>query len=395
MRDFLINADFDLSLRPGRQRGARDGRGRQAGEIPYHLLLLGLGEDSVLVETEPDEEYGTYLERAGVPRPSTTVLPAVNPDAELLPFGWNEDAVEISRSYSSPTPHPPLEVVRRVNGRRFAASLEKQLFGVDEVLGVFDTQAEIDACIASRPAGEQWLLKSEHGNAGLGNKRLRSRNLSRSDEVTIHRLLAEDFCVLLERWRQRLLDISTVFEVDGKGIVGDIHIYEVVNTADGAYLGSVFEPVSDDLERWRPTLEEIVTEVARRLAEEGYFGPVCLDHFVWTENDEQHLRPLADLNARLQMSAPLLRLWHSWGRDRVCYWRLFSARKLRLPTEYGELECALGEDAFDRESREGVLVTSPFEVGGERLRRIGVLLSATSRMAVDALDRKLRGRFER
>jgi hypothetical protein len=113
------------------------------------------------------------------------------------------------------------------------------------------------------------------------------------------------------------------------------------------------------------------------------------------EDDERRLRPLADLNARLQMSAQILRLWHSWARDRVFYWRLFSSRKLRLPTDYGELERALGADAFDRRSRCGVLITSPFEIGGSRLRRIGVLLSATNRSAVDELDRRLRGRFER
>jgi hypothetical protein len=273
--------------------------------------------------------------------------------------------------------------------------LESRLLGADEILGVFDTQADIEACIASRPPGEQWMLKSEHGNAGLGNRRLRSPALGPSDEQVIRRLLAEDVCLLLERWRPRLLDISTVFEVDGTGVVDDVCVYEVVNTADGAYLGSVFEPSSEVIAEWRPTLFEIGAKVARQLTEEGYFGPVCLDHFVWSENGEQHLRPLADLNARLQMSAPILRLWQSWGSDRVFYWRLFSARKLRLPTDYGELERALGEDAFDSESRQGVLVTSPFEVGGSRLRRIGVLLSATSRGAVDELDQKLRGRFER
>jgi hypothetical protein len=395
MRDFLINADFDLSLRPGRVPGTTDGRGRQAGEIPYHLLLLGLGGDSVLVDTEPDEEYSTYLERAGIPRPSTTVLPAVNPDAEFRPFGWNEEAIEVNRSYDPPAPHPPLEVVRRVNGRRFAADVEKQSLGVDEILGVFDNQTEIEACIASRPSSENWLLKSEHGNAGLGNRRLRSPTLSLPDQQVIQRLLAEDVCLLLERWRRRVLDISTVFEVDGGGVVGDFQVYEVINTADGAYLGSIFEPDPETLAPWRPDLEAIATKVGRRLADEGYFGPVCLDHFVWMEDDERRLRPLADLNARLQMSAQILRLWHSWARDRVFYWRLFSSRKLRLPTDYGELERALGADAFDRRSRCGVLITSPFEIGGSRLRRIGVLLSATNRSAVDELDRRLRGRFER
>ena len=91
----------------------------------------------------------------------------------------------------------------------------------------------------------------------------------------------------------------------------------------------------------------------------------------------------------------MLQLWRSWGSDRVVYWRLFNARKLKLPTDYGELEAALGDDAFDPEHRVGALATSPLVSAGRRLRRVGVLLSATDRPGVERLDTALRERFER
>jgi hypothetical protein len=394
MREYLINADFDLSLRPGRGPETVDGRGRQALEMAHHLLLLGIGGDSVLVDELPDEDFLDYLERIGLPRPSATVLPDVTLDAEFVPFGCNREAVELGGSYATPAPHPPLDVVQKVNGRRFAAQLERELFDVDEVLGVFESPDEVEACVASRPVEEEWIIKSEHGNAGLGNRRLRSRPLDEWDREVMRRLLSEDACVLLERWRRRVVDISTVFTVDS-GAVEDLHIYEVVNTADGAYIGSLFEDPSERLEEWRSSVVEIASKVALRLAEEGYFGPVCLDHFVWSDGADRHLRPLADLNARLQVSAPMLRLWRSWGGDRVVYWRLFAARKLRLPSDYLELENALGSEAFDAGERRGVAVTSPFRVAGRKLRRIGVLLAGTDRAEVEEMDRWLRERFEK
>jgi hypothetical protein len=395
MREYLINADFDLSLRPHRALEAWDGRARQAVEMPHHMLLLGVDGDSVLADAAPEGDFLAYLERAGLPRPNTSVLPDVAASARFVPFGWNGEAAEMNLSYARPAVHPSLEVVARVNGRCFAAELERTLFDVDEVLGVFTTPGEVEACIASRPLDEQWLLKSEHGNAGLGNRRLRSSALNESDREVMRRLLSEDVCVLLERWRRRLLDLSTVFTVADRGEAEDLCVYEVVNTADGAYIGSFFEDSPANLAPWRETVAEVASKVALRLAEEGYFGPVCLDHFVWSDGGEHHLRPLADLNARLQVSAPMLRLWRSWGGDRVFYWRLFAARKLRLPTDYLELETALGRDAFDAGERRGVVVTSPFDVAGRRPRRIGVLLVGTSRAEVEELDRRLREQFEK
>ena len=395
MREYFVNADFDLSLRPNRKAETVDGRGQQASEMPFHLLFLGSDGDSVLVNVEPDEDFLAYLGRAGLSRPVTRALPELTTDAHFAPFGWNEEAEEINGFYARPASHPPLDIVKRVNGRRFAAKLERELFGGDETLGIFEEPDEIEACIASRPPREEWLLKSEHGNAGLGNRRLRSSTLNQPDREVMRRLLAEDACVVVEKWRHRVLDIATVFELDSDGTVEDLFAYEVVNTADGAYIGSIFDQASETLDPWIPEVTDVALQVAGRLAEEGYFGPVCLDHFVWAEGNNRRLRPLADLNARLQVSAPILRLWRSWDADRVVYWRLFASRKLRLPSDYLELEAALGGDAFDAESRRGILVTSPFDVAGKRLRRFGVLLAADSRSEVEEMDWRLRERFEK
>jgi len=394
MREYFVNADFDLSLRPNRKAETVDGRGQQASEMPFHLLFFGTDGDSVLVDAAP-ENFLAYIGRAGLPRPATNAVPGLLPDAQFVPFGWNEEAERINGSYARPASHPPLDIVKRVNGRQFAAKLERELFGGDETLGIFEEPDGIEACIASRPRHEEWLLKSEHGNAGLGNRRLRSSTLSQSDREVMRRLLAEDACVLLERWRNRVIDIATVFELDSDGTVSDLYAYEVVTTADGAYIGSIFDHASEILDPWLPRVTDVALGVAERLTEAGYFGPVCLDHFVWSEGSDRRLRPLTDLNARLQVSAPVLRLWRSWDADRVVYWRLFASRKLRLPTDYLELEAALGGDAFDGVSRRGILVTSPFDVAGKRLRRVGVLLAGDSRAEVEEMDRRLRERFEK
>jgi hypothetical protein len=395
-REYFVNTDFDISLRAKRDVLTADPRTRQAEEMPQHLLLLALGGNSVLLSEAPDQDFQRYLRGMGIPPLSVSVLPEVRRDAEFTPFGWNREAEELSAAYSAPPSHPSLEVVRRVNGRRFAAALETEVLGDDEVLGVFTSIDEIEECLSNRPAEEDgWIVKAEHGNAGLGNRRLRYPTLGEPDRGAIMRLLAEDSHVLLERWRPRVMDLSSVFEVDAGGSATGLRIHGVVNTADGAFIGGIFERDSPAVAPWRGRISDAVSVVADHLAAAGYFGPVCLDSFVWESPAGLHLRRVVDINARLSVSTPIQRLWRAWGGENVVYWRLFSTRKLRLPQRYAELAAALGDRAFDASTHRGVLLTSPLCAGGRKYRRVGVLLAGEARADVEQLDRWLRGTFEK
>jgi len=174
----------------------------------------------------------------------------------------------------------------------------------------------------------------------------------------------------------------------------DLLTYEVVNTADGAFIGDIFDLSSPALERWGDEIRSMATVVAEELVRAGYFGPVCVDSFVWSDGGIERLRPVVDINARQFMAAAAERLWSSWNRDRIVCWRLFSTRKLRLPGSFAAFEEALGRDAFDPETRCGVLCTSPMAVEGRVPRRLGVLVAGGDRETVDALDRRFRECFE-
>jgi len=395
-REYFVNADFDLSLRRGRTVSPAGARDRQAEEVAFHLLLLGVDGDSVIVTLPPDFGFLSYLGECGIPRPETSVRPSIRRDSCLTPFGWNRQAADLNRRYATPSAHPPLDVVRRVNGRRFAASVELELCGGDGAAGVLTSVEAIEEWVAGRPTTEkEWMLKSEHGNSGLGNRRLPTPDLRETDRKVIHRLLSFDDCVLVEAFRTRVLDLSSVFEVDKTGKVHGLNLHEVVSTADGAFIGALFEPDSPTLAPWREDVARAVDLVAQRLAEAGYTGPVCLDSFVWDDDGLPRLRPVVDINARLHMSAAALALWRAWGRDRVVFWRLFSSRKLRLPRAYDELVRALGDGAFNPNEHRGTLLTAPLEMAGRRLLRVGVLFAGASREEVEGLESSFRELFER
>ncbi len=396
MREHYINADFDLSLRRGRTSGTSDARSRQADELTMHLLLLGVEGDSILARAEPQGAFLDYLQRLRIPPPQVCVLPLLTKSARFTPFGWNEDAVARNRFYEDPSPHPPLDVVRRVNGRRYSADVERRHWGGEHVVGVVHSADEIATVLSGRPAAENgWVVKSEHGNGAFGNRRLRSRDFGDADRNAVERLMVEDGCAVVERWCERVLDLATVFAVDEMGKVRDLLTYEVVNTADGAFIGDIFDLDLPALDRWGNEIPSMAAVVAAELAGAGYFGPVCVDSFVWNDRGAERLRPVVDINARMFVAAAAERLWRVWGRDRVVYWRLFSTRKLRVPESYADLEKALAGDAFNPATRCGVLLTSPMEVEGRPPRRLGVLLAGEDRAAIDALDHRFREVFEK
>jgi len=397
-REYLLNADFDLSLRPRWRPPVGEAARRRITDLAWHALFLAEPGDSVLVSEPASSDFIEYLDRSGIEAPALTVEPDHRSGQTLSPFGWNADAARRNRRYHRPFDHPPLDTITHVNGRRFSARLEDELFGGDHTSSEIRTEAELLERLAELPDSPTgWVLKSEHGNASLGNRRLRSRDLAAGDLKVIRRFFDEDDTVVLEPWRERLRDLCATFTVAETGGAVKISLHEVVNTADGALIGDLFEEDPAPLAEWRSSMNEAATAVAGRLAEIGYVGPVCIDAFVWDDDGHPRLRRLVDLNARREMSAGASTLWRRLGGRGAAYWRFFNRRKLQLPDSYEEFGKALGDDAYDAARGAGVLATAPFWLGPGRRApaKAAMLLLGRNREDVFALDRRIRALLER
>lgn len=390
-----LNSDFDLRLRPRPRQVRQERLVRQVRELSIQALLGAGPDDCALLRADVPQEFVDHLAGCGLPVPRLLRHPDVDPAGRLRPFGWSDEAIELNRLHRLPAAHPSLSCIRRVNSRSFARQLEERLAGGCPG-HVVDGVAALEALLARESETAEWVVKAEHGNAGLANRRVRRSGLTAADRRFVDDRLAEDDRLVVEPWLPRERDWCVVFEVPFDGAA--LRVHEQVCTRDGALIGALFDPAPGVSNPWTGQLTETAREIAPALEAEGYFGPVCLDAFEWRDGDRKRLRPLVDLNCRRSMSDGAQRLWRRVAPDRVLYYRFFSRRKLSLPGELAQALAALDPHRYDPDERRGVLLASPLHLADGPKNwspgKLAVIFVADERPGIFELERWFRERFE-
>jgi hypothetical protein len=391
---YYLNTDFDLSFGP--YSFINLGLVRQVRELSVQALIGADTADAAWVLADVPPNFTMYLADNGVPVPELIPHPQIDRARLLRPFGWNREAIELNQGHAQPAAHPPLSVVRRVNSRSFGCHLEAELFPDDRRATVVDSVAELETFLARAPERNEWVLKAEHGHAGIGNRRLDSNHLSAPDRRFINDRLGSDDRLVIEPWLKRTCDYCMVFDVPFD--VASLRIHETVCTDGGALVGAIFDPEPRANVPWHE-LRDAAARISARLGDEGYFGPVSVDAFHWHDGNHTRLRSLVDLNARSSMSDGAYRLWQRLVPERTLFYRFFNRRKLtELSEELTQVVDALGRQRYNPDLRCGILLASPLQLGldGEIRApgKLAVMFIAETRSGIFALERWFRDQFE-
>ncbi len=196
---------------------------------------------------------------------------------------------------------PPVDVLRRVNHRRFCAELGSALEGARYVT----TAEELDETIAST-AGT-WVLKQPFGFAGRGQLQLVVGAGGRAPTVGvaaawIEVVLGRGEGLQVEPWVER---------------AGDFALHGYVSAAGAVTLGEPTSQYCDPLGAWisseradegalapaeRAALGAAAEETAAALAGAGYFGPFGIDAFRFRDaGGGVRFNPRCEINARYAM----------------------------------------------------------------------------------------------
>ena len=387
MREFFLNADFDLSL-GGKPPLLVSAEATYAHEMAWHFPLAAEAGDTLIAHRPLPEGFLAYAGTKGLALPRIVVPPAFTAEAVFSPFGWNAQAIRMSMRYAKPPAFPDPAAVKTANSRAFALALEREEFPEGCGGRLFSDFASMAGFLATRSPAESWLAKGEHGYAGTANRRVPGGPLAALAIARLEPLFAEGARVVLEPWHDRELDMALLFEAAPGGKAEGFRGHTLINSRDGAFLGVEVAPDALPPAPWREGLLACAARLAPALAAIGYHGPVGVDAYVHRTPAGPRFRPWVDINARLSMALPA----HGLARrlpGRYVRWSWHKPRKLRMPESYADLDRRLGASAFSPEAGEGILAVSPLfreDDSGLRPKRAGFALIARDRASLDRLQ---------
>lgn len=196
---------------------------------------------------------------------------------------------------------PSIDVLRRVNHRRFAHELGQSL----PTAGWAATTEALEALLANDALGQVsvercWLIKRPLGYAGRGRKLLRPGKRTDADQAWLDASLRDGDGVQVEPLVARELDCALHgwLAEDGRCTFGQPTLQQL--DATGAWQATTLAPPLTETELALLTREARHTADALHAA--GYFGPFGLDAFRWRAPDgELHFQPRSEVNARYSM----------------------------------------------------------------------------------------------
>jgi hypothetical protein len=198
---------------------------------------------------------------------------------------------------------PPLDVLRRVNHRRFAAELGQTLPGARFVDALDDL---LETIAGPSPTGH-WLLKRPFSFAGRGRRKVRRGPLEEAARPWVEASLRAGSArawggLQIEPWVERAGDAALHGFVSAKGAVtlGEPTVQRV--DASGAFQGSA-RAAPGELSRGElDALFDAASEAARALHAAGYFGPFGVDAFRYHDaRGALRFNPRCEINARYSM----------------------------------------------------------------------------------------------
>lgn len=243
------------------------------------------------------------------------------------------------RGFSGPV--PSAAVVQKVNSKIYSHQLHDRV-GLKKVGTVVYSSAELETAAVSWSSGRGVLIKDPFGVSGKGNVLITSMKMLQRIARYLVRQEAEGYqtCFLVEPYLEKKQDFSCQMRVEPDGGAKVISVQTIFNT-QFAYAGSMTAAAE-----WVQGLAETgyfetMKAIAAQLAQDGYFGELCVDSMRLANGE---IVPLVEVNARKSMGLINCHLDRFLQRFAVqgyfCFLALGFKGAIRFETLLEQLEAA-------------------------------------------------------
>jgi hypothetical protein len=187
-------------------------------------------------------------------------------------------------------------VARACNDRRLAA-----VFGDHDDAVVVETIEALEAmlpAICGASATGAWVAKATICAAGRDRVRRRGEMLDDATRVRLQRLMARGGALVVEPWRERVLDLGQPGVVGDDGAITLAAPHRLHVEPGGGFAGITIGP-DPEVAAHADALALAAHAVGDALAARGYRGPFVVDAFVHLDRGSHRLRAVVEINARL------------------------------------------------------------------------------------------------
>ncbi|HEY4262117.1 MAG TPA: hypothetical protein VGM98_18245 [Schlesneria sp.] len=306
-RLFIGNFDFEHRLAaPGRQLPAK----LQRLNAELATSWLAIADDGDYLWT-PEPIEARFFEEAvanGLPK----VIPVVSLNdvparVECVPWGWTDDIRQLCDRCGWVCNDPHDHAVRAANSRRLSSELEQEWRVGLPFSGEATSFDQIERYIALQEKGARWVIKAEFGMSGR-ERLLGSGNPVGADRSWIDKRLNANGIVFFEPWVKNVTEVGIQIDVPRQGEPTLLELVPMIADDRGQYCGSRLPSLVTEQTHvvLRPSdwglAIDIALQAARRIQDLGYFGPLGIDAMQFEDENQQfHIRPLQDINARWTM----------------------------------------------------------------------------------------------
>lgn len=309
------------------------------------MAPIAAQEDILVTHAPVSRDTRAYLDRVGLPLPAIVTLDASIPLTEqiearhlggFMPWGVSE----ASSAVFAPLADRLVDSGREQwelwhQGTRLYHKLEMHTWRTHALAAccqeqpaargqrVIDSEdcgcvvvriEDIESMLASRP-GQRWVLKSAWSASGRSSIRLWDDSITVTQRGWIQKTLRRDGGLLMEPWRDRVVDVSWQMDVESDETVHH-GLQRFIADARGQYRGAFLHRMTDgmasDLVRWihddgrhahwiRTVQQDVADRIADTLRTMGYRGPVGIDAMVYRNGSTFAFHPVVEVNTRFTM----------------------------------------------------------------------------------------------